>query len=100
MRAIRTKYLGPTNNRGSRVKVIDEGYSDRPRTIAVPWDYALNPDENHAAAARVALRRWDWSGRWVGGGLRDGMCFACDPDPKVSKRIRNRNPGTPFEVVY
>lgn len=87
MRAIRTKYLGPTNNRPSRIKVIDEGWGDRSRSIVVPWDHALDVNENHKWAARVALLKWEWYGRWVGGGLRDGMCFTCDP------RVRNTPTG-------
>lgn len=75
MRAIVTKYHGPTNFRGSRVSAIDEGYSDIPRRVTVSWDHALSSEENHAAAVRAAVRRWGWSGRWIGGGLRHGWAF-------------------------
>lgn len=46
MFAIITRYKGPTDHKGSRVSVSCDG-----RRMSVPWDYALNPAENHAAAA-------------------------------------------------
>jgi hypothetical protein len=76
MQAITTKFLGPTNSRGARVKVTAERGS-----ITVSWDHALGAPENHRAAALEALKRWEWSGRWVGGGLPDttGYAFVCVP---------------------
>ena len=50
--AIRTKFVGPTNTRGSRISVCDYKYSDTPaRRIFVSWDYSLDINENHAVAA-------------------------------------------------
>jgi hypothetical protein len=71
MQAIVTKYLGPTNNRGARVKATADAGS-----ITVSWDHALNADDNHESAA-VALRaKLGWNddayGKLVGGGLPDG----------------------------
>lgn len=45
MQAIQTKYLGPTNTRGSRIKAICWLTS-----VTVSWDHSANTDENHAAA--------------------------------------------------
>lgn len=67
MQAIQTKYFGPTNHRGARIKAICAAAS-----VTVPYDHALSVVENHIAAADVLLRRLDWSGRWVAGGLSDG----------------------------
>lgn len=44
---ITTRFLGPTNHRGARVKATSGGG----RTLTVSWDYALGIHENHAAAA-------------------------------------------------
>jgi hypothetical protein len=82
MRAITTKYLGPTNTRGARVKVSDPGYASRSdgtraRSMIISWDHALDGSGNFAAAARVALARWEWSGTWVGGGLDTCDTFVC-----------------------
>ena len=46
MQAIRTKFAGPTNTRGSRI-IATSHYG---RTVFA-YDYALSAGENHAAAA-------------------------------------------------
>jgi hypothetical protein len=48
---IRTKYIGPTNFRGSRVKAS----TVTGKTVTIPWDYALNIDGNHRAAASACI---------------------------------------------
>ena len=72
MQAIVTKYVGPTNYRGSRVIAKCEA-----KRIAVSWDDALNVDENHRRAAQILATELEWRGRWVGGSLPDnrGYCF-------------------------
>ena len=71
MQAITTKFLGPTNTKGQRVKATCAA-----RSIIVSWDYGLNPDENHDAAAQELVRVMGWDkacyGHIVGGGLPDG----------------------------
>ncbi len=47
--AIVTKFLGPTNCRGSRVKAT----SASGHTLTVSWDHALDSDANHIAAAKA-----------------------------------------------
>lgn len=77
LQAITTKFLGPTDTRGSRVKATAGAGS-----ITVGWDYALNSRENHAAAAQALARKMEWTGAWVSGGLPDGKgdVFVCiDP---------------------
>lgn len=46
MQAIKTKYLAPTNNCGSRVKATCNSGS-----VTVPWDYSQEPFVNHRDAA-------------------------------------------------
>ncbi len=71
MQAIVTKYLGPTNNRGARVKATADAGS-----VTVSWDYTLNSDGNHDGAARELAKRLGWNaethGKLVGGGAPDG----------------------------
>lgn len=67
MQAITTKYIGPTNFKGARVKASSQAGS-----VTVSWDHALNVDENHAAAARALASKWGWAGKWLGGALPDG----------------------------
>lgn len=44
-----TRYLGPTQHRGARVKAT----APSGRSITVAWDYALDVAHNHEAAARA-----------------------------------------------
>lgn len=53
MQAIKTKYHGPTNNRGSRVKASCERGS-----LMVEWEHGLNPDQNHRRAAKLLLDKF------------------------------------------
>ena len=48
--AIRTRYKGPTDTKGSRLIATDSEYR-----ITVGYNHALNPIENHAAAAQAFL---------------------------------------------
>jgi hypothetical protein len=67
MQAIRTRYHGPTNTRGSRIIAKCEGGS-----VTMPYNHALNLDGNHAAAARLLLQRMGWANQYAGG------CFEHD----------------------
>jgi len=69
--AITTKYLGATDHRGSRIKAT----SGSGHSLTLSWDHALNSDENHIAAARALAAKLKWSGKWSGGGTRDGYAF-------------------------
>ncbi len=65
--AIETKYIGPTNFRGARVKARAQAGS-----ITIPWDDALDVDANHDAAARAFAEKYGWQGSWYGGAKADG----------------------------
>ena len=66
LQAITTKYLSPTNTRGTRVKATAAAGS-----VTVSWDHALNDRQNHTAAAHALARKLEWEGLYVGGGLPD-----------------------------
>ena len=73
MKAISTKYLGPTNYRGSRIKAWAEGGN----RITLSYDDALNSDQMHLKAA-IALRdkmSWKDGGKLLGGGTENGYVF-------------------------
>ena len=53
--AIVTKYIGPTNYRGTRISVRCSA-----GRIIVPWDHSLGIVENHAAAAFTLARKLGW----------------------------------------
>lgn len=70
--AIITHYFGPTNYRGSRIKAkAAAGH------LFLPWNCALNSDENHNAAAKALAEKLDWAGEWHSGGMPDnsGNCY-------------------------
>lgn len=55
--AIRTRYHGPTDHRGSRFTATSDDARDR-RRLTVGYDYALDIDANHAAAADAWLDKF------------------------------------------
>lgn len=81
MQAIQTKFIGPTNHRGSRVKAFSEAF---PRGVTVGWDYGAGNDTgrsdveaNHDEAARAFIVSKGWHGVWARGATRDGYVYVC-----------------------
>lgn len=72
--AIITKFLGPTNSRGSRVKA--KCYAG---SITISWDDAKDVDDNHLAAAEALCKKFGWEWKLVAGGLPDnsGNVYVC-----------------------
>lgn len=66
--SISTRYIGPTNYRGSRVKAR----SSSGLSLILSWDDAIGVDDNHRAAAHALAVKLKWSGRWIAGGAADG----------------------------
>lgn len=54
MQAIITKYIPPTNTRGSRIKATCERGS-----LTVTWDDELDPSENHRAVCDALCAKFD-----------------------------------------
>lgn len=68
MQTIITKYLSPTNQRGSRIKASQSAsYLGGPKSITIGWDYALSTEQNHRAAAMAFAAKMDWTGNWACG---------------------------------
>jgi len=71
--AIVTKWLGPTNHKGSRVRAsCDAG------TLTVSWDHEIgvgdNHRANHRAAALALAEKLGWgTENWIGGEFK-GTC--------------------------
>lgn len=55
MQAIQTRYFGPSNVRGSRIKATCAAGS-----ITVGYDHALNSEKNHEAAAIALIAKLGW----------------------------------------
>jgi len=80
--AIETRYLGPTNTKGGRIKAECWGGS-----VTIPYDHALNTDENHYRAAMALAAKcahhaeqfggtsvWT-TGTWTQGGNAKGTGY-------------------------
>lgn len=68
--AIVTKYFGPTNSKGSRIKASCDAGS-----VFFSYDHSLNSDQNHDAACQKLLNKLGWSGEWQGGGTNGGYVY-------------------------
>lgn len=81
MQAIKTKYLCPTNFRGSRIKA-----SCQAKSKTFSWNDSLNSSANHVKAAKALATELGWNyGVWVGGDLPDGSTvFVCHDDKGIS----------------
>jgi hypothetical protein len=62
--AIHTKYYGPTNYRGSRIRATAEVGS-----VTVAYNHAMDVYNNHRAAALALAEKYRWVADWVGGAL-------------------------------
>lgn len=72
MQAIQTKFFGPTNVSGSRYKATASAGS-----VILHADHALNPEQNHKAAAEALVAKFHWNEHkgyegLIGGCLADG----------------------------
>lgn len=63
MKAIITKYHGPTNTKGSRISARD---SDGHR-VYISRECDLHIEDSHKAAAIALCKKMNWHGKLVGG---------------------------------
>lgn len=71
MKAIETKYIGPTNYRGARIIATD---NDKNR-VTISYPHELSGEDVHRKAAEALRDKMGWTGRLVGGSTRNGYCF-------------------------
>ena len=72
MKAIRTRYHGASNVKGSRISATDgERYPGH--TLVMSYDGALNSDDMHRKAAYAFRDKMDWKGELTGGGFQNDM---------------------------
>jgi hypothetical protein len=67
MQAIITKFIGPTNVRGERIKATAAAGS-----VTVPYEYGTNTEGAHQIAAAALCEKFGWSFCHVPGDLPDG----------------------------
>lgn len=73
MQSIVTKFLGPTNTRGARIKATSESGE----SLTISYDYSARSADLHASAAEKLARKLAWGGKWIGGGIKGGYVFVC-----------------------
>lgn len=67
MKAIKTKYIGPTNTKPSRCSASDcDGHR-----VTLTWDQGLDAEEMHRQAALALCERMGWRGKLVTGSFPD-----------------------------
>jgi len=79
MKAIKTKYLGPTDYKGARISATDT-WGHR---VIVPYDYGAARDGAHDRAALALCEKMGWHGTLVRGGMKD--CYVYVFDCKTEK---------------
>ena len=72
MQVITVKYLGATNNLGSRYKATHTGNYT---SATLSKDYSINMEGNCIAAAKALAKKLNWDGSYIGGHTSDGMVF-------------------------
>jgi hypothetical protein len=75
MQAIITKFIGPTNHRGARIKAIAAAGS-----VTVPYEYGTDTEGAHRVAAVAFCEKFGWTFDHIAGDLPDGSTvFVCLP---------------------
>lgn len=67
MHAITTKYIGPTNTKGARIKATAGAGS-----ITVTYDYDGSAEDAHKIAAYALVKKMEWDGKLTTGVLHNG----------------------------
>jgi hypothetical protein len=80
MQAIITKFIGPTNRHGTRIRAsLKNNFSSKTESITIPYDSAHSERNNHANAAMALVRKLisaDVPNHWECGELPNGgYCF-------------------------
>ena len=75
MQTITTKYIGPTNHRGARIKASCPAGS-----ITLPFSYS-DRDGGHNATFIALVKKLGWQdhGTWYEGDTGNGKVYVCSP---------------------
>lgn len=86
MKAIETRYLGPTDRRGSRIVATAEGG----HRVVIGYDYSQGADGNHMRAAKALCAKLNWDTPLLGGHTQRGMVwvFRSALSPRIARRVR------------
>jgi hypothetical protein len=83
MQTITTKYVGPSNVKGSRIIATASGNKTR---AIVSYDNALNSEDAHKQAVLALAGKLEWHGELIGGHTKDGLVwvFIDDMSPRIT----------------
>lgn len=73
MKAISTRYHGPTDTRGARITATDLDDD----TVNMTYDASYSPEWNHQAAARLFCLGFKRHGTYAMGSLGQDYVFVC-----------------------
>jgi hypothetical protein len=79
MKAITTKYHGPTNTRGARITASD---MDGNR-VTVSRNLNEDVEQSHAAAAWALCLKMNWHGKLWGGSTKEGMVWVFEDNRRT-----------------
>lgn len=97
MKAIFTKYHGPTNFKGARISASD---SDGNR-VSLSYPYELSAEACHRKAAEALCTKMNWTGNMTAGGTKNGYVFTFDDeDDLVSWTACYRASNRIADTVY
>lgn len=71
MKAITTRYHGPTNTRDARISAFD---MDGNR-VSIPYPYELSGEAAHFEAVRALCAKMGWDGSFACGAVKGGYVF-------------------------
>ena len=87
MQTIKTKYLGPTNFRGSRIKAETEsGFS-----LTVGCADNLSVEENQDRAALALAAKMQWEGDFIRGSTKEGYVYVFAKDKKIVNPFKRKD---------
>lgn len=76
MKAIRTRYYGPTNTRGAKIIATDGDHN------SLTLSYPYGASDPHELAAYLLMQKMGWSNRLVGGGFKNDYYWTMIPRAK------------------
>jgi hypothetical protein len=79
MNAITTKFLGPRNFKGARIRATTASG----KSLTIPYNYE-GGHQVHATAALELARKLGWTGTLIEGGTKDGMVFVFETGSRYS----------------
>lgn len=86
MKAITTRFLGPSYTKPSRIIARDEDGNRFSASVSKLSDWGRLPhiEDVHAAAAIALCRKMNWHGSLIGGSIKGGYVFLSADSPQYS----------------